>query len=271
MKEVHFLGLGKGLFFMKRERRTAQEAITRISTIGILSALGFVLMAFVQFLYPFAPWLKIEISELMTIIAYALYGFPGGLSVALIKTLLNLAVHGPVGLGIGDLTAFITSCMFLLGLFITSRLKWFKKGLGFRILSYGLIATIVTVVMTMLNAIVITPSYLSVFGPNPHFSTCFEEGVIQNTAAYLTGKEDVSVNGWSYIGIICSIYAPFNLMKASLCFLIYELIFNRLIFVFMKKSPFFQKYFVGNIFTKKVEEEVVEENKEDNENEAQKN
>ena len=159
MKEVHFLGLGKGLFFMKKERRTAQETITRISTIGVLAALGFVLMAFVQFPYPFAPWLKIEISELMTIIAYALYGFPGGLSVALIKTLLNLAVHGPVGLGIGDLTAFITSCMFLLGLFITSRLKWFKKGLGFRILSYGVIATIVVVVMTILNAIVITPSY----------------------------------------------------------------------------------------------------------------
>lgn len=262
MKEVHFLGLGKGLFFMKKERRTAQEAITRISTVAVLSALGFVLMAFVQFPYPFAPWLKIEISELVTIIAYALYGFPGGLSVALIKTLLNLAVHGPVGLGIGDLTAFITSCMFLLGLFITSHFKLFKKGLGFRILSYGIIATIVVVVMTILNAIVITPSYLSVFGPNPHFSTCFEEGVIQNVAAYLTGKEDASINAWSYIGIISSIYAPFNLMKAGICCLLYELIFNRLIFVFMRKSPFFQKWFMGNIFHKKIEE-PKEEIKED--------
>ena len=250
---------------MKTERRTAQETITRLSTIAILAALGFVLMAFAQIPYPFAPWLKIEISELVTIIAYALYGFPGGLSVALIKTLLNLSVHGPVGLGIGDLTAFVTSCMFLLGLFITSRLKWFKKGLGFRILSYGVIATLVTIVMTLLNAIVITPSYLSVFGPNPHFSTCFEEGVIQNTAAYLTGKEDATVNGWSYIGIITSIYAPFNLMKAGVCCLIYELIFNRLIFVFMRRSPFFQKYFMGNIFTKKVEEEPIEENKENKE------
>ena len=250
---------------MKTERRTAQETITRLSTIAILAALGFVLMAFAQIPYPFAPWLKIEISELVTIIAYALYGFPGGLSVALIKTLLNLFVHGPVGLGIGDLTAFITSCMFLLGLFITSRLKWFKKGLGFRILSYGVIATLVTIVMTLLNAIVITPSYLSVFGPNPHFSTCFEEGVIQNTAAYLTGKEDTSVNGWSYIGIITSIYGPFNLMKAGVCCLIYELIFNRLIFVFMRRSPFFQKYFMGNIFTKRVEEEPIEENKENEE------
>ena len=241
---------------MKKERRSAQETITRISTLAMLSALGFVLMAFVQFPYPFAPWLKIEISELVTIIAYALYGFPGGLTVALIKTLLNLAVHGPVGLGIGDLTAFITSCMFLLGLFLTSHVfKWFKKGLLFRILSYLVVASIVTVMLTMLNAIVITPSYLSVFGSNPHFSTCFEPGVIQNTASYLTGNKDTTYNAWAYIGIICSIYAPFNLMKAGICCLLYELLFNRLIFVFMRRSPFFQKWFVGNIFTKKVEEE----------------
>ena len=246
---------------MKKERRSAQETITRISTLAMLSALGFVLMAFVQFPYPFAPWLKIEISELVTIIAYALYGFPGGLTVALIKTLLNLAVHGPVGLGIGDLTAFITSCMFLLGLFLTSHVfKWFKKGLLFRILSYLVIASIVTVVLTMLNAIVITPSYLSVFGPNPHFSTCFEPDVINNVTAYLTGQEDVHTNGWGYIGVISSIYAPFNLMKAGACFLLYEVLFNRLIFVFMRRSEFFQKYFVGNLFIKKSEEKPSEQN-----------
>ena len=252
---------------MKKERRSAQETITRISTLAVLSALGFVLMAFVQFPYPFAPWLKIEISELITIIAYALYGFPGGLTVALIKTLLNLAVHGPVGLGIGDLTAFITSCMFLLGLFLTSHVfKWFKKGLPYRILSYVVIACIVTTVMTILNAIVITPSYLTVFTQS-RFSTCFEDGVIQNTASYLTGKKDIAYNAWSYIWVIVSIYAPFNLMKAGVCCLLYEVLFNRLIFVFMRRSPFFQKWFVGNIFLKKVEdkpeqEEIKEENKE---------
>ena len=239
---------------MKREFRNPSETITRITTLGILSALGFVLMAFVQFPYLPAPWLKIEISEIVTILAYALYGLPGGLTVAVVKTLLNLAVHGPVGLGIGDLTAFITSCMFILGLFITSRLKLFKRGIVFRIIAYVIIALLVTIIMTELNAIVITPSYLTVFGPNAHFTTCFDEGVIQSTASYLTGKEDATYNGWSYIGVISSIYVPFNLMKAGVCLLAYELIFNPLIFILMKRSPFFQKWFVGNIFLKKKEE-----------------
>ena len=257
---------------MKRERRSVKESITRITTLGILSALGFVLMAFAQFPYPLAPWLKIEVSELITIIAYALYGLPGGLSVALIKTLLNLAVHGPVGLGIGDLTAFITSCMFILGLFITSHLlRWFKKGLGYRVLSYAIIAVLVAVVLTTLNAIVITPSYLTVYGPNPHFSTCFGEGVIQDVIAFINKnlKWNVEANVGTYIGIIAVIYVPFNLMKAIVCCLVYELIFNRLIFVFMRQSPFFQKWFVGNIFTKKVEEKPS--TKEDEKLEAQKN
>lgn len=237
---------------MKKERRSATETISRMAVLAMLSALGFVLMAFAQFPYPFAVWLKVEVSEITTLIAYALYGLPGGITVALIKTLLNLAVHGPVGLGIGDLTAFITSMTFILALFLTSHVfKWFKKGLLFRVLSYIVIAAIVTFVMTTLNAIVITPSYLSVFGPNPHFSTCFEPGAIQDVAAYLTGKSDVTVNGWGYIGIISAIYAPFNLMKAGVCCLVYEVLFNRLIFVFMRKSAFFQKWFVGNIFTKK--------------------
>ena len=245
---------------MEKERRSVSETITRITTIAMLSALGFVLMAFAQFPYPFAPWLKVEVSEIVTIIAYALYGLPGGIAVALIKTLLNLAVHGPVGLGIGDLTAFITSCMFILGLFLTSHVfKWFKKGIVFRIISYLFIVVLVTITLTLLNAIVITPSYLSVFGPNAHFSTCFEPGVIQNVAAYLTGNKDITVNGWSYIGIICSIYMPFNLIKASICLLVYEVLFNRLIFVFMRKSEFFKKYFVGNIFTKEKEEKTPEE------------
>ena len=248
---------------MKKERRSVSETITRMTTLAMLTALGFVLMAFAQFPYPFAPWLKIEVSEIVTLIAYALYGFPGGLFVALVKTLLNLSVHGLVGLGIGDLTAFFTSCMFLLGLFVTSHVfKWFKKGLGFRILSYTVITIFVAVVLTIANAIVITPSYLSVFGDNPHLSTCFSEGAIQNVTAYLTGNKDATYNAWTYIGVICSIYIPFNLMKAGACCFIYEILFNRLIFVFMRKSEFFQKYFVGNIFTKKVPDEVEEEKNE---------
>ena len=244
---------------MKKQFRNTKEIISRMSILAMLSALGFVLMAFAQFPYPFAPWLKIELSELVTIIAYALYGLPGGIAVAVIKTGLNLAVHGPVAMGIGDLTALFTSLTIIFGLFLTSHIfKWFKKGIGFRILAYSVITTIVVVILTSLNAIFITPSYLSIFSMG-RFSTCFEDGVIQNVASYLTGNTKATYNAASYLGVICAIYAPFNLMKMAMCLVAYEVLFNRLIFVFMRKSEFFQKYFVGDIFTKKIEEKPVEE------------
>ena len=262
MKEVRFLGLGKGLFFMKRRIRSIEEIITRLVTTAMLGALGIVLMAFVQIPNPLAPWLKIEISEIVTIVAYALYGFPGGIAVAVIKTLANMFIRGPSALGLGDATAFITSCTFLLGLFVTSHLKWFKRGIKYRIFAYLFIALLVTIVMTLLNALFITPTYLTVFGPNPKFLTCFHEGAIQDVTAYLTKNNDVQANGWLYMGAVGSIYAPFNLMKAAACFIIYEVLLNRLIFVFMKRSAFFNKYFVGDIFTKKVEDEPQEKEEE---------
>ena len=253
---------------MKRERRDVRETITRMSTLAVLSALGFVLMAFAKFPYPMAPWLKVEVSELVVILAYALYGLPGGLIVAIVKTLLNIAVNGLVGYGVGDATAFITSCLFILSLFLTSHVfKWFKKGLLFRVISYIFVAVFVSVIMTGLNALFITPTFLTTMTPSPRFSTCFDEGVIQAVTKQLTGNKEIVANGGIYLGAMCTIYIPFNLMKAGICCFGYELLFNRLIFVFMRKSEFFKKYFVGNIFLKEVEEpnpsiEETEENKE---------
>ena len=255
MKEVRFLGLGKGLFFMKRKVRRIDEIVTRFATLGMLSALGFVLMAFAKFPYPFAPWLEVELSEIVTIIAYALYGLPGGIIVAVLKTVLKLLAVGTSSNYLGEVTALLASLMFIIGLAVTSHLKLFKKGLGFRIVSYSVIAVFVAIMMTLLNAIVITPSYLTIFANPPHLSTCFDKDVLMKVYNKLMGANSTVNDPWLYIGAVSIIYLPFNLMKAAACFLLYEILFNRLIFVFMRRSTFFKKYFVGDIFTKKEEED----------------
>ncbi len=231
----------------KKFRRPG-EIISRMVVLSMLSAIGFVLMSFAQFPYPGAPWLKIEVSELTTLIGFALYGLPGGIIIALIKTLLDILVHGLVGLGIGNLTAIFASCIFILGLFLTSRIfRWFNKGLKWRIVSYVFITLLLAIVLTLLNALFITPSYLTVYGSNPHFSTCFDEGAIQSVVGYMTKSDASKVNGWIYIGTISSIYLPFNLMKGVLVCLVYEIVFNRLIFVFARRSPLMRKYFIGDL------------------------
>lgn len=239
-------------------RRKSAEIVTRLVMIALLSAIGFILMSFVQIPYPMAPWLKIEISEVMTIIAYALYGFIGGTSVAIIKTGLNLLVHGPVGLGIGDMTALLTSFLYIFGIFLTSHIfKLFSKGFKFRLLAYVIISLLVSISLTILNGIFITPSYLTVYGDNPHLSTCFDDGVIMNVISYMTGNSDSTINGWTYIGCISSFYMPFNLLKSTLIFIVYEAIFNRLIFNVMSKSKTMNKYFIGSIFNDNKEKDDI--------------
>jgi riboflavin transporter FmnP len=231
--------------------RRPREIISRMVVLAMLSAIGFVLMSFAQFPYPAAPWLKIEVSEITTLIGYALYGLPGGIIVAFIKTGLDISVHGLVGLGIGNITALLASLIFILGLFLTSRVfRWFSKGLLWRIISYVFISVLLAIVLTGLNALFITPSYLTVYGETPHFQTCFDEGVIQDVVNYLTHSEDTSVNGWIYIGVISGLYIPFNLMKGAIVCIAYEIVFNRLIFVLARRSPLMRKYFIGNILKK---------------------
>lgn len=228
-------------------RRSSSEVVTRLCTIALLSALGFVLMAFLRIPYPPAPWLMIEFSDVVVLIAYALYGLTGGLMVSIFKTLLDMAVHGLTGAyGIGNITALVTSLCFVLALFIASHLlKLFKKGLPLRILGYVFITVLVAVLLTLLNALFITPTYLT-----GTFTTCFDSEAVK---AVMEGINGMGIQGNIYFLLISVIYFPFNLLKGACISVIYEILFNRLIFVLMQRSPKMKKYFLGPVFHKKPE------------------
>ena len=78
----------------------------------------------------------------------------------------------------------------------------------------------------------------------------------------IDGFNKMGVKGDSYFWLIALIYFPFNLLKGAMVTAIYEILFNRLIFVFMSRSPKMKKYFLGSIFkkedTEKAEEKVNE-------------
>ena len=198
-----------------------------IVTIGILSALGFLLMAFVRIDYPLGPWLKLEFSDLTVLIAYVLFSFPGGIAVAVLKTLLDMAVNGLSGpFGIGNITALITSLMYVIGLFISSHLlKLFNKKIGFRIVGYLFITLLVSITLVIFNALFITPTFLS-----GSFTTCFNPEVRQQVLAALN-------NDTGYFLAIFILYFPFNLIKAGSISLLYEVVFNRLIFALIRRYP----------------------------------
>ena len=256
----------------KRMRRKGSEVVTRLCTIAILAALGFVLMSYARIPYPPAPWLMIEFSEVTVIIAYALYSWSGALTVSIIKVLLDLAVHGLTDpFGIGHITAFLTSILYVLCLFLCSHVfRWFRKGkIGYRILSYLFLMVLVSLTMTFLNGLFITPSYVTAYGNPAHLSTCFDEEALNGALSTLAKGLKTEGSGMgAYWGMIFLAYFPFNLLKSGGCALIYELLFQRAIFVLKDRSPFFRKYFMGSVFKPKEKEATAKVTKEENSSEG---
>ena len=231
-------------------RRRSSELIVKMVTVAILSALACVLMEFAVFPYPMAPWCTFDFSDTIVLAAYGICGFYGALSVAVIKTLFSLIYKGVGFMFVGQLAALVTSCCYLLGIFFFAHvLKWFKKGILFRILSYVLIVIFVAIVMTLCNFVFITPTFLA-----GRWATCFEKEIVDMIVSSLGNYAS------SYIGIISIIYLPFNFFKGLMVCAAYEAIFNTLIFLVIRNNPKLGKYF-KNTKKEKIEEvKEVEEN-----------
>jgi len=221
-------------------RRHASEIISRMTMVAILSALGTILMLTLKFPYPAAPWLMFDFSDTVVLVGYALYGFPGAVSVALIKTLFDFMIE-PSGIyGIGQVSALIASLTYVGCLYFFSHgLHWFRKGIKYRILAYASTSVIVALFMTLLNIIFITPTYAV-----GYYTTFFNDAALSAVFASLPAIST------SYILIMMAIYIPFNLLKALMITTLYEILFNRLIFVMFKDNAFVQKYFIGTSFKK---------------------
>ncbi|MFA6860988.1 MAG: ECF transporter S component [Bacilli bacterium] len=225
------------------QRFTVHEQVLRLVIVSLLSALGYLLMMMgkVQ-VYWLLPFLEIEVSDAVVLVSYSLYGFWSSLAVALIKTLLTALTFGPVGspIPIGQITAFLTSILYSFALFIMDKgFQAFSKGFKYRILSYSFVIAFVSLIMTYLNYLFITPTFLT-YGAQ--FLTCYD--VFNNVELSQTMSQYFSAFTGSYAAIIFVAYFPFNLLKGFLVCLTYELIFNRVIYQVLKSGMLGTKVFM---------------------------
>ncbi|MFR2445475.1 MAG: Gx transporter family protein [Thomasclavelia spiroformis] len=60
--------------------------------------------------YPLAPWLNLDLSEIVVIMAISMLGFKSALFVCVCKFFVSILFKGPVGpIAIGQITALIAS------------------------------------------------------------------------------------------------------------------------------------------------------------------
>ncbi len=125
-------------------------------TLAMLSALGG-LLGLIEIPYPLAPWLMIDLAEVVVLVGVLFYGLKGGVIVSIAKFFISLVVKGPVGpFAIGQWTALVAS-LSIVGFYLLFNKVFREKYIP------TIIATMVcfSLLLTVLNYLFVTPTYLT--------------------------------------------------------------------------------------------------------------
>ena len=183
----------------------------RMVTLGVLSALGAVLMI-LEIPYPFVGFLQIDLSDVVVLLIFAMYGWKEAAAVGILKALVHLLAKGPVmgtlPIPIGQLTAFFASMAYVLAMYVWSNRFRFNKWV-----SGALAILTVTVIMTVLNYFFITPVW---------FGTYWYTEI----ATWVTPSAfGLNMSG-GYLWTIILVYVPFNIIKGIIVVAVYMVIFE---------------------------------------------
>jgi len=186
-------------------------------TLSILSALGAVLMI-VEIPYPLVPFLAIDLSDAVVLLAFIIYGWKQAGIVGILKAVIHIIVKSPVGpAAIGQITAFIASMSYVFGMYI------FKEKIKFNdVLSAIFTVLTVTAILTVANYLFITPIW-------------FGGLTFLDIKEWVTPESFGLSVGGGYLVAIVAAYVPFNLIKGTIIMATY-LIVNRSIGDVLRRS-----------------------------------
>lgn len=126
-------------------------------TIGMLSAIAFVLMILDFPLPGFPTWLKIDFSDIPALIGAIIMGPAAGILVELLKNLLDLISTGSeTGVPVGHIANLVTGICFILPTYYIYIKVKSKKGLTIGLISASVFTA---VIMSVLNYFVFLPMY----------------------------------------------------------------------------------------------------------------
>ncbi|WOO87976.1 ECF transporter S component [Mollicutes bacterium LVI A0039] len=176
-----------------------------ISYAGVLSALSIVLI-FIEVPYPLVPYLKLDFSEVVTLIAVSL-NFGLAIVVALVKASLTFLIK-PGAIMIGHVAMLVGSLSLIVGYSVAS--KKFSK-----IVSLIFASIVFCVVMGTSNYFFIDPFYMG---------TSYQE-LATSTFALPFGSDS---SNHSYLMYNIVTYLPFNMAKMAVVSTAFYFISNRL-------------------------------------------
>src|SRR5699024_8766395 len=135
----------------------------KLTVIGILAAVAWVISQFSFPILYWAPFLKIDFSDIPILLGMYVYGPLAGTAIAAVRSLLSyISSGGEAGFPIGDTTAFIGTLSLTLPIYYVIKNKVSNKKKS--ILAGSLATTSLTLTMAILNWLVVAPLYIRVMG-----------------------------------------------------------------------------------------------------------
>lgn len=171
----------------------------KIVVIGILAALAWIISEFSFPLLPWAPFLKIDFSDIPVVLGMYIFGPLSGIAIAAVRSLLSYVMTGgEAGFPIGDTAAFIATLSYTLPVYYIIRNRTANMKTVLMASSAGTVS--LTTILAFLNWLVIAPLYIYVMG--------FSVGPMRE---YLT------------ISVI-----PFNLLKGAFVSIVFFALYSKL-------------------------------------------
>ena len=135
----------------------------KIVVIGILAALAWIISRFTFPILPWAPFLKIDFSDIPILLGMYVFGPMAGVAIAGVRSLLSYVISGgEAGFPIGDTAAFLATLSYTLPIYYL--IKDHIPNMKSTLLSSGLGTVSLTVVLSALNWAFIAPMYMYVMG-----------------------------------------------------------------------------------------------------------
>lgn len=179
----------------------------KLVTLAIMTALATIIM-FIEIPNPIAPFLKLDLSDVVVLVAFSIYGIKGASVVGILKALIHALVKGPDMYSaipyLGTIVAIFASITIVVAFWL-ARDK-FKLN---NILTSVVVVTVLTLVLTVANYLFITPAY---FGW-PTVSLAEVKDMFTGFLNWDTGGSFDPSRG--YLIAVLFAYVPFNIIKGT--------------------------------------------------------
>ncbi|HCB95196.1 MAG TPA: ECF transporter S component, partial [Ruminococcus sp.] len=193
------------------ERKHSLFTTRKMVLTAMMSAVAIVIY-YLDFPVPFMPgFIKLDLSNVISLVAGFSMGPVAGVTVCLIKNLVHLVIKGfGTTMGIGDIFDFVTSAVFALTAGLIYLKNKTRKG---AVISCLIGVVVFTLISLPLNYFIVYPIYFKAYGG--------EQAIL---GAYKAIRPETD----SIFEALCIFNLPFTFVKGVLCALVTMVIYKPL-------------------------------------------